>query len=43
MVESKTRLVEILAFNEEAGVKNSEEVRELFWGRRVASPRDDVP
>jgi ectoine hydroxylase-related dioxygenase (phytanoyl-CoA dioxygenase family)/alkylated DNA repair dioxygenase AlkB len=43
MVESKIRLVAVLAFNEEADVKNSEEVRELFWGRRVASPRDDVP
>jgi hypothetical protein len=42
MVKSKIRLVAVLAFNEEAGVKNSEDVRELFWGRRVASPRDDV-
>ena len=42
-VQSTTRLVVVLAFNEEAGVTNSEEVRELFWGRHVASPRDDIP
>ena len=40
---SATRLVAVLAFNEKADVKNSEEVRELFWGRRVPTPRDDVP
>ena len=31
---SATRLVAVLAFNREAGVTNSEEVRECFWGRR---------
>jgi alkylated DNA repair dioxygenase AlkB len=30
---SRTRLVAVLAFNAKAGVTNSAEVRQLFWGR----------
>jgi len=39
----QTRLVAVLTYNQDPGISNSEDVRELFWGRRHPLVSVEVP